>query len=115
MKNSSRDARRDLGAELFEAIRSVKAGKVGRVNTVPVSIAVEARYRLGFSQSQLATLLGVPVWTCQDWERGRREPSGAAKTLLRIPASNPEVVHEALAKTKKPHVTCGDFSSRSGT
>jgi putative transcriptional regulator len=93
---AARDAKRNIGAELLEAIQSVKAGKIGRVNMVPVSIAAEARHRLGFSQSQFATLLGVSVRTYQDWEQGRREPSGAAKTLLRVAASNPEAVREAL-------------------
>jgi putative transcriptional regulator len=37
-------------------------------------------------------LLGVSVRTLQDWEQGRREPSGAAKTLLRIAASTPEAI-----------------------
>ncbi len=92
----ARDAKRDIGAELLEAVRAVKAGNVGRVNMVPVSIAAEARQRLGYSQSQFAGLLGVSVRTYQDWEQGRREPSGAAKTLLRVAAARPDAVHEAL-------------------
>lgn len=93
----ARDARRDIGAELLEAVRSVKAGNLGKVNMVPVSIAAEARQRLGMSQAQFAGMLGVSVRTFQDWEQGRREPSGAAKTLLRIAAVRPDVVHDALA------------------
>jgi len=92
----ARDAQRDLGAELLESVRAVKAGKLGTVNTVPVSIAAEARQRLGLSQSQFAALLGVSVRTYQDWEQGRREPSGAARTLLKIAAIRPDAVHEAL-------------------
>lgn len=92
----ARDAQRDLGAELLESVRAVKAGKLGIVNTVPVSIAAEARQRLGLSQSQFAALLGVSVRTYQDWEQGRREPSGAARTLLKIAAIRPDAVHEAL-------------------
>jgi DNA-binding transcriptional regulator YiaG len=37
-------------------------------------------------------LLGVSVRTLQDWEQGWREPSGAAKTLLRIAARTPDAV-----------------------
>lgn len=95
----ARDAKRDIGAELLAAVRAVKAGKVGAVNMVPVSIAAEARHRMGMSQSQFAGLLGVSVRTYQDWEQGRREPSPAAKTLLRVAATRPDAVHEALAAT----------------
>lgn len=95
-EREARDAGRNIGAELLEAVRSVKAGKVGAVNMVPVSIASEARQRLGMSQAQFAGMLGVSVRTFQDWEQGRREPSGAAKALLKIAAVRPDAVHEAL-------------------
>ncbi len=45
----ARDARRDIGAELLAAVRSVKAGRLGRVNTVPALIEAEARQREGMS------------------------------------------------------------------
>ncbi len=93
----ARDAKRDIGAELLASVRAIKEGKVGRVNMVPVSIAAEARQRLGLSQAQFAGMLGVSVRTFQDWEQGRREPSGAARTLLRIAAIRPDAVHEAMA------------------
>lgn len=93
----ARDAKRDIGAELLASVRAIKAGKVGKVNMVPVSIAAEARQRLGLSQAQFAGMLGVSVRTFQDWEQGRREPSGAARTLLKIAAIRPDAVHEAMA------------------
>ena len=93
----ARDAKRDIGAELLASVRDVKAGKLGKVNMVPVSIAAEARQRLGLSQAQFAGMLGVSVRTFQDWEQRRREPSGAAKTLLKIAAIRPDAVHEAMA------------------
>ena len=80
--------------DLLKSVRQMKAGK-GRTTTVKVSIATEARNRVGLSQAAFAALLGVSVRTLQDWEQGRREPSGAAKTLLRIAAKNPEVVKGA--------------------
>jgi putative transcriptional regulator len=70
----------------------MKTGKAARVTTVQVSAAAEARNRVGLSQNEFAKLLGVSVRTVQDWEQGRREPSGAARTLLRIAAQNPEAV-----------------------
>lgn len=65
---------------------------VGSVSQLQLSAAVEARQKLGMSQTQFAKLMGVSVRTLQDWEQGRHAPSGAAKTLLRIAAMNPEAV-----------------------
>jgi putative transcriptional regulator len=49
----------------------------------------------GLPQSAFAKLLGVSIRTLQDWEQGRREPSGAAKTLITIAERRPEVLREA--------------------
>jgi putative transcriptional regulator len=49
---------------------------------------------VGLSQQDFATLLGVSARTLQDWEQGRREPTGAAKTLLRLAVSHPDVLRE---------------------
>jgi putative transcriptional regulator len=79
--------KRDIGAEILDGIRQLKQGKTGRVvNVPPVS---EVRQKTGLSQSRFATLLGVSVRTLQDWEQGRRLPSGAARTLLMIAHKNP--------------------------
>ena len=43
----ARDAQRDIGAELLQAVRDVKAGALGKVNMVDVSMAAQARQRLG--------------------------------------------------------------------
>jgi putative transcriptional regulator len=78
---------RDIGSEILQGIRDLKQGKTGRIVNVP-SVA-EIRERTGLSQSRFATLLGVSVRTLQDWEQGRRTPSGAARTLLLIAHRNP--------------------------
>ena len=78
--------------DLLASVRQMKTGKAARVTAVEVSAATEARNRVGMSQSEFAKLLGVSVRTLQDWEQGRREPSGAAKTLLRIASQNPDAV-----------------------
>ena len=59
---------------------------------VVYSPAVEARNATGLSQSQFATLLGVSVRTVQGWEQGRKQPSGAVRTLLAIARENPRAV-----------------------
>jgi putative transcriptional regulator len=48
-------------------------------------------------QTQFATLLGVSKRTLEQWEQGRREPSGAAKTLIRIAERHPEILRELAA------------------
>jgi putative transcriptional regulator len=80
--------------DLLESIRQAKRGE-GRVTKVAVTAATEARMKLGVSQTAFAQLLGVSVRTLQEWEQGRREPSGAARTLLRIALKSPEVILQA--------------------
>jgi putative transcriptional regulator len=77
--------------DLLESVRQAKRGE-GRVTQIPMTAAAEARMKLGVSQSVFAQLLGVSVRTLQEWEQGRREPSGAARTLLRIALHSPEAI-----------------------
>lgn len=93
----SRDAKRDIGQELLQAVREMKGGRRGRVHKVHVPPMVAARLKSGFSQAQFARLLGVSVRTLQDWEQGRREPSGAAKMLILIAAKRPDVFRSLAA------------------
>jgi len=92
----ARDAKRNLGAELLASVRQMKAGKVGRVQRVTVSGIAEARARSGLSMQRFAELLGVSPRTLQEWEQGRRHPSGAARSLLTIAARRPEVLREVF-------------------
>jgi putative transcriptional regulator len=82
--------KREVGLEILEGIREIKRGDHGRVINVPPVSAI--REKTGLSQKRFAQLLGVSVRTLQDWEQGRRAPSGAARTLLRIAAKNPRAV-----------------------
>ena len=84
----ARESGRDLEAELIESVRQMAEGKTSLV--YPPVIA--ARKASGFSQAQFAVLLGVSVRTLQGWEQGRRQPTGAAKTLIAIAQRNPEVL-----------------------
>ena len=90
-----RDVKRDIDAELLESVRQMKAGKKGAVHKIDVPEVVRARIGVGLSQSQFAALMGVSIRTLQDWEQRRRNPSGAAMTLLRIAAKHPDVIREA--------------------
>mgnify|MGYP003694619597 CR=1 FL=1 len=86
------NAKRNIGMEILEGIREIKRGVPGRVINIPPVTAI--RESTGLSQSQFAEFIGVSVRTLQDWEQGRRAPSGAARTLLRIVAKNPQVLRE---------------------
>ncbi|MGB9591444.1 MAG: helix-turn-helix domain-containing protein [Candidatus Kryptoniota bacterium] len=88
--------KRDIGMEILEGIREVKAYKAGkkalRTHTLKEPAPVrEIRTKLKLSQSAFAGLMGVSVRTIQDWEQGRRKPSGPAVALLRIAEQNPDV------------------------
>jgi len=87
---------RNIGLEILEGIQEIKAYKAGEIDlktrelTEPSS-AKEIREQLKLSQAAFAGLMGVSLRTIQDWEQGRREPSGPAKSLLRIAEQHPEV------------------------
>jgi putative transcriptional regulator len=85
-------AKRNIGLEILEGIREIKRGEHGRVVNLPSVTSV--RERTGLSQARFAQLLGVSVRTLQEWEQGRRAPSGAARTLLLIAQKNPRALLE---------------------
>ena len=86
---------RNIGAEILEGIRQIKRGEVGRITTVP-SVA-KIRAKTGLSQSDFAKLIGVSVRTLQEWEQGRRAPSGPARTLLMMADKNPRALLDVAA------------------
>jgi putative transcriptional regulator len=94
-KKRTERTRRDVGSELLEGIRQLKRGQHGRVSTVP-SVA-DIRERCGLSQTEFARLVGISVRTLQDWEQGRRLPSGPARTLLALAHRNPKALLELVA------------------
>ena len=109
---------RDLNAELLKSIVDVKAGRWARKTeftrradgkwrrrivlsdgtvekdgiVAATDWARAARAGTGLSQAQFAKLIGVSLRTLQEWEQGRKRPSGPAAALLRIVARDPEVV-----------------------
>ena len=94
---SARDADRNIGDELLQAIRDVKGGKLGAKYQVEANDVVKARLKSGLSQAQFASVLHISPRTLQQWEQGRRHPSGAAETLLKIVFRQPEVLRDLSA------------------
>lgn len=92
--------KRELFEELKQSLREaslikrgeLKPGRVFRVN--PDSNLVLVRGKLGLSQSKFAAILGISVDTLQNWEQGRRTPTGPARVLLKIAARHPEILLE---------------------
>ena len=91
------EAGRDIWREVLDGVRQIKAGRGKRFKVEPRSAILRARLKSGLTQGQFALLLGVSRRTLEQWEQGRREPSGAAKTLLRVAELHPEILREIAA------------------
>jgi putative transcriptional regulator len=78
--------------DLLTSVRQMRQGKAAKVTKVKLPDAAVARAKAGLSQKDFALLLGVSPRTLQDWEQGRREPTGAARTLLRVAVANPKAL-----------------------
>jgi putative transcriptional regulator len=90
---------RNIGNEILEGIQEIKRYKRdgGDLRTIRLKTPAspqEIRSRLHLSQSAFAGMMGVSLRTVQDWEQGRRKPSGPAEALLRIADQKPEVFLE---------------------
>jgi putative transcriptional regulator len=82
-------ASRDIGQEILDGIREIKDFKKNggnlrtHVRSEPSAPDV-IREKMHLSQIAFAGLIGVSVKTLQDWEQGRRKPSGSALLLASV-------------------------------
>jgi putative transcriptional regulator len=81
-------------SDLLESVEQMRRGQAARVTEVKLPAAAEARASVGMTQQEFAQLLGVSPRTLQDWEQGRREPTGAARTLLKVAVKHPMVLRD---------------------
>ncbi len=88
---------RDIWQEVLDGVLELKAGGGKRTTVATKSRVVRVRLKSGLSQAQFAAALGVSKRTLEQWEQGRRKPSGAAKQLLKIAELHPEVLIEVTA------------------
>ncbi|SFR63682.1 putative transcriptional regulator [Marinobacter daqiaonensis] len=86
----------ELGNKLLQSVKEMKAGNAARVSRVEPNEVAEARGRTGLTQREFAEVLHISPRTLQEWEQGRRKPSGPAKALIEIAFRHPEVIREDL-------------------
>ncbi|HEX9274174.1 MAG TPA: helix-turn-helix domain-containing protein [Candidatus Binatia bacterium] len=91
------EAGRDVWQEVVDGVREIKSGGGKRSVVEPRSPIVRARLKAGLTQEQFAALLGVSKRTLEQWEQGRRKPSQAAKTLIKVAELHPEVLRQIAA------------------
>lgn len=90
-----RDSQRNLNQELLGDLAVLRTGNVNlRTFEVDVPMIVGARHAMGLSQREFSRILNVSVRTLQDWEQGRRSPTGPAQSLIKIAIKRPEVLKE---------------------
>jgi putative transcriptional regulator len=96
----------EMFKELLESVR--QAGAIMRGEMEPSRVfVVEApdvkaiRAKLGFSQEEFASLLGISVRTLENWEQKRRIPKGPARVLLEVAAAHPDAVWDVVRRAKK--------------
>ena len=88
----------DLRAQMKpEARQSAEAAAQTMLAEMPLNEVALARQGTGMSQAEFAAALSISKRTLQEWEQGRRSPSGAAQALIRIASKHPDIVREALA------------------
>jgi putative transcriptional regulator len=89
-------------AELKDAVRLMARHLRGekmagmRVTEVPEPDVKAIREAANVSQSDFARLIGINLRTLQNWEQRRSRPTGPARALLKIVASNPKSAIKAL-------------------
>ena len=92
--------KKELFGQLTGSLR--EAGQIKRGALKPLRVFQvdpkndlgKVRRELGLSQSKFAALLGISTDTLQNWEQGRREPTGPAKVLLKIALKHPRLLLE---------------------
>ena len=95
--------KRDIGKEILEGIEEIKMWqrgqkklKVSHISMPSASDVAKIRHELDLSQEAFAAFMGVSVATLRNWEQGRREPNGSARSLLLIAKKVPSAFLRAF-------------------
>ena len=97
-------SKRDIAQEILDGIDEIKSGGGHRYTLEFPTDVKKVREVLSLSQSAFAAILGVSVRTLQDWEQGRRKPSGPARSLLLVASKKPKVLLEVFRNLPKEKV-----------
>ncbi|CAH9018755.1 helix-turn-helix domain-containing protein [Candidatus Nitrosacidococcus sp. I8] len=92
----ARDAKRDIGAELLQAVDEMLANTPVRTHIITQTDVALARQKAQLSQKEFAQILGISARTLESWEQGIRKPSKAAQSLIKLFIKNPDFVKDAL-------------------
>jgi putative transcriptional regulator len=94
---------RNIGQEILDGIADIKAWQRGekklKVTSVSLPTAEDVpriRHHLKLSQESFAAFMGVSVGTVRNWEQGRRQPHGSARSLLLIAEKVPSAFRKAF-------------------
>lgn len=100
-------AKRNIANEIIQGLEEIRGWQRGEVKlksfTVELPKAADVpqiRKKLGYSQSVLASVMGVSLGTLRNWEQKRREPQGPARALLLVAATHPEAVKDTMQKLR---------------
>ena len=93
-KLSAENPGTDVGLALLKSVKEMQTGRVAKRTRVKPNAVAAARLSTGLTQAEFAKALQISARTLQEWEQGRRQPSGAAKALLQIASRHPEVIAE---------------------
>ena len=97
--------RKKMSEEMFsELIQSIKeAGLIEKGELQPARVSVidaldiaAIRNKTHKTQEEFATMLNISIGTLRNWEQGRRQPGGAALSLLKVVSANPHYVESVL-------------------
>jgi putative transcriptional regulator len=97
-KKQQRTAGESLIAGAKSALAFARGEKDhGCIVHIPAEIEVKAiREEMAMSQSECSRAFGVSKRTLEQWEHGRRVPTGPARAFLTVIAREPAAVRRAL-------------------
>ncbi len=78
--------------DLLTSVQQMKADQKAHISHVKPTLASQARMHANMTQQEFAKRLGISIRTLQEWEQGRRTPTGAAKTLLTLTLKMPQIL-----------------------
>ncbi|MDP1587414.1 MAG: type II toxin-antitoxin system MqsA family antitoxin [Prosthecobacter sp.] len=93
----------ELFQELLKSVREMKSIRAGKTkpsrtfNFDSPSDVSKVRAKLGITQPMFARLMGISEKTLQNWEQGRRQPTGPARVLLKVAERHPKLLLQLVA------------------